>query len=70
MASWNTRGAIFSPEGLDVEAVVKHRIETGSIRDVPGTTNLPHSAAALELKCDILILAALENQITEANAPL
>lgn len=62
-------GAIFSPEGLDVEGVVKHRKETGSIRDFPGATNLPHSAAALELECDILIPAALENQITQANAP-
>jgi glutamate dehydrogenase (NAD(P)+) len=62
-------GAIASPQGLDVEAVAKHRKETGSILNFPGATNLPHRNDALELECDILIPAALENQITEENAP-
>ena len=31
--------------------------------------NLPESVAALELECDVLVPAALENQITEENAP-
>lgn len=62
-------GAITNPDGLDVEAVMKHRKETGSILDFPGAKNLPHRNAALELECDILIPAALENQITEENAP-
>jgi glutamate dehydrogenase (NAD(P)+) len=62
-------GAIASPQGLDVEAVAKHRKETGSILNYPGATNLPHRNDALELECDILIPAALENQITEENAP-
>lgn len=61
-------GAIFSEKGLDVEAVMKHRKETGSILDFPGAVNLADRAAALELECDILIPAALENQITEKNA--
>ena len=61
-------GAIANPDGLDVEAVYKHRVETGSILDFPGATNLPHRNDALELECDILIPAALENQITEENA--
>ena len=62
-------GAIASENGLDVEAVMKHRKETGSILDFPGATNLPSREAGLELECDILIPAALENQITEENAP-
>jgi glutamate dehydrogenase (NAD(P)+) len=62
-------GAITSEKGLDVEAVMKHRRETGSILDFPGATNLPTREAGLELECDILIPAALENQITEENAP-
>jgi glutamate dehydrogenase (NAD(P)+) len=62
-------GAIFGKKGLDVEAVVKHRQKTGSILDFPGATNLPTREAGLELECDILIPAALENQITEENAP-
>ncbi len=62
-------GAIYNPKGLDVDGVVKHRQETGSILNFPGATNLANSAEILECECDILIPAALENQITEANAP-
>lgn len=62
-------GAITNPDGLDVEGVMKHRKETGSILNFPGATNLPHRSDGLELECDILIPAALENQITEENAP-
>jgi glutamate dehydrogenase (NAD(P)+) len=61
-------GAIYNPNGLDVDAVVKHRKETGSILDFPGAEDLVNREAALELECDILIPAALENQITEGNA--
>ena len=61
-------GAIFSENGLDLESVMKHRKETGSILDFAGAANLARRADALELDCDILIPAALENQITEENA--
>jgi glutamate dehydrogenase (NAD(P)+) len=61
-------GAIFHPNGLDVEGVLKHRKESGSVLNFPGATNLANTAGALELECDILLPAALENQITEANA--
>lgn len=61
-------GAIVSDQGLDPAKVAAHRAETGSIRDFPGATTV-ESAAALELDCDILIPAALENVITEDNAP-
>jgi len=62
-------GSIHSSKGLDVEAVVRHQKETGSILNFPGATNLTSPGAALELDCDILIPAALENQITAQNAP-
>jgi glutamate dehydrogenase (NAD(P)+) len=62
-------GAIYNPNGLDPEAVVKHRKETGSILNFAGATNLARREDALELECDILIPAALENQITAENAP-
>ena len=62
-------GAIYNPEGLDVESVMKHRKQTGSLLNFPGATNLAAREEALELECDILIPAALENQITENNAP-
>ncbi len=61
-------GGIYSKKGLDVDKVIAHRKETGSIHDYPGATNVPTSAEALELECDILVPAALENQITGENA--
>jgi glutamate dehydrogenase (NAD(P)+) len=62
-------GAIHSPQGLDVDEVFKHRKTTGSILNFPGATNFDHSSEALEMECDILIPAALENVINKENAP-
>ena len=62
-------GAIMDPKGLDEEKVFKHRRETGVILNYPGATNILQTANALELECDVLIPAALENQLTEENAP-
>jgi glutamate dehydrogenase (NAD(P)+) len=64
-----SEGAIANPNGLDLEQVMTHRRERGSLLDSPGATNLARREAALELECDILIPAALERQITEDNAP-
>lgn len=61
-------GAVWNPNGLDVEGALKHLKERGSLLNFPGATNLVNSADALELDCDIVLPAALENQITEANA--
>ncbi len=62
-------GAISNPNGLNVEEVMEHRRETGSILDFPGAQNLETREAALELECDILVPAALEHAITIDNAP-
>ncbi len=62
-------GAIHNPDGLDLEAVIQHRRDSGSILDFPGARNLATSAEALELDCDVLVPAALEQQITSDNAP-
>ncbi len=62
-------GSISKPSGIDIDALMKHRKETGSILNFPGAENLPTREAALELECDILVPAALENQITVENAP-
>jgi glutamate dehydrogenase (NAD(P)+) len=62
-------GAIFNENGLDVEAVFEHRKSTGSILNFPGGTNFAKSQDALEMECDILIPAALENVINGENAP-
>ncbi len=61
-------GAIANPDGLDLEAVVRHRKESGRITGFPGAKDLPQSAAALELDGDVLVPAALENVITAENA--
>jgi len=62
-------GAVHRAQGLDVDAVAAHLKETGSLLNFPGAENLVPTHAALELDCDILIPAALENQITAENAP-
>jgi glutamate dehydrogenase (NAD(P)+) len=62
-------GAIHRPDGLDVEAVVRYQKERGSLLDFPGARNVTPTNRALELECDILVPAALENQITVDNAP-
>ncbi|MEO5589928.1 MAG: Glu/Leu/Phe/Val dehydrogenase [Gemmatimonadaceae bacterium] len=60
-------GAIYSASGLDVDNVVKHRAETGTILNFPGATNITNSGEAMELECDVLVPAALENVITMEN---
>jgi glutamate dehydrogenase (NAD(P)+) len=60
-------GAIFLERGLDLENVMAHRKETGSILGFPGARDIATSSEALELECDILVPAALENQITGEN---
>lgn len=61
-------GAIYNENGLNEEEVFQHRKATGSILNFPGATNIAKSAEALELECDILIPAALENVINGENA--
>ena len=61
-------GAIYSEEGIDVKKLQKHRSVTGSIMDFPGAKNMDQRKQVLECECDILIPAALENQIRVDNA--
>ena len=61
-------GAIYSKDGLDIDAVMKHRKNTGSILDFPGSKNLKHRDLVLEQDVDILVPAALEQVITGKNA--
>lgn len=62
-------GGVFNADGLDVEAVFQHRQESGSILNCAGAEDVPDSGELLERECDILVPAALENQITAENAP-
>ena len=61
-------GSIFSDKGLDLEMVMQHRKETGSILGFSGASrSSPNNGDALEVECDVLVPAALENVITDEN---
>jgi len=61
-------GALYNEDGLDPDEILQHRKETGSILNFPGAkTQFESSAEGLEQACDILVPAALENQLTEEN---
>lgn len=61
-------GALINDDGLPVEAVRQHINEHKTIRGFAGATFTENGNSALGLKCDILIPAALEAQITAENA--
>ncbi|MDQ3395037.1 MAG: Glu/Leu/Phe/Val dehydrogenase [Bacteroidota bacterium] len=61
-------GGLYNEKGIDVNEVEKFRRETGSIKNFPNCKFILNSKELLEYECDILIPAALENQITEDNA--
>lgn len=58
---------LHNPEGIDIPALMQWRAKTGSIKDFPGAKTLD-SDACLTLDCDVLVPAALQNQLTDANA--
>ena len=60
-------GAIHNPDGFDVAALQQHVAQTGSVVGFPGTTPIAHRDL-LEVPCTFLVPAALEGQITAANA--
>ena len=60
--------AIYDPNGLDITKLVQHRKRKGTLLNFRGTQNLSRPEDVLELDCDILVPAALENQITLGNA--
>jgi glutamate dehydrogenase (NAD(P)+) len=62
------RGSILKPEGLDLNQVTAHVSRTGTVAGCPGTIPVDR-AGLLDLECDILVPAALENQIRADNAP-
>ena len=61
-------GGIYKETGLDVEAVFQHRQNGGSLLGFAGAEDVAESLDLLERECDVLIPAALENQIHEGNA--
>lgn len=61
-------GGILDKNGLDVDEVFNHRRETGSILNFKNARSFKNSGTLLEQDCDILVPAALENQINLDNA--
>jgi len=64
----DSRGGIYVEGGMNPEAIVKHKLETGTVLGFPGATQITNEEL-LELNVDILYPAALENVITKENAP-
>jgi len=63
----DSKGGIYNEGGLDPKAILDHKKTSGSVKDFPGAENITNEDV-LETECDILIPAALENQITAGNA--
>lgn len=66
----DSRSAVYDPDGIDPHAAMAHKRKAGTLAGVPsnGSAKDLTNAELLEAECDILIPAALENQITAANA--
>ncbi|MGA7987051.1 MAG: Glu/Leu/Phe/Val dehydrogenase [Candidatus Dormiibacterota bacterium] len=63
----DSSGAVHNPSGLDVDRLVAHKRSTGSVVGFPGARAI-FGAEVLEVPCDVLVPAALENQVTSENA--
>jgi len=60
-------GGVHAPDGLDVPALIRWKAEHGELAGFPGAQAITN-AELLTLECEVLVPAALENQITEGNA--
>jgi len=63
----DSSGGIFCPNGINPEKLRLHKLQTGSVLNFENCTNITNEEL-LASDCDILIPAAMENQITEKNA--
>jgi len=61
-------GTIYSEKGINIDKLLAFRKDSGSIVGFPGTTTLQNRNDWVSLQCDVLVPAALENQITVENA--
>ena len=67
IAVCDSKAGILNPQGIDIPALQRFKAETRSVEAFPGCTPMP-SADVLKVACDILVPAALDNQITVENA--
>jgi glutamate dehydrogenase (NAD(P)+) len=63
----DSRGGIHQEKGMDVQALLAHKAKTGKVAGLPGAKAVSNEEL-LTVDCDILIPAALENQIRRTNA--
>ena len=63
----DSRGGIYNPKGLNIEKVAQVKANKGSVADYQNAKKVSNDEL-LELPVDILVLAALENQVTDKNA--
>ena len=66
VAASDVSGAVHNPDGLDVPALLRHVAERKGVAGFAGAK--PLTTSIIEYDCDILVPAALENQITAENA--
>jgi glutamate dehydrogenase (NAD(P)+) len=64
----DSQGGVYDGHGLDVDTLFRVKAKTGTVANYPGSQKISNEEL-LELEVDILIAAALENVITEENAP-
>jgi glutamate dehydrogenase (NAD(P)+) len=62
-------GGLYREKGIDIEDLKMYQQENNTIRDYPKAKFIKQSNLLMEYECDILVPAALENQITVENAP-
>ena len=62
----DSKGAVANPLGLDPAAVLAHKLDAGSVADAPGGETID-AESIVEVDCDVLAPAALEEAIDEAN---
>jgi glutamate dehydrogenase (NAD(P)+) len=67
IAASDSRGGIYQPQGLDPRDVLRFKRENRTLVGYPGA-EIIGNGELLEMECDLLVPAALENQITAENA--
>lgn len=64
----DSKGGVVNMEGFDLNKLQVHKKQTGALKDFPGSRNISNEEL-LELEVDVLVPAALENVLTNDNAP-
>ena len=67
IAATDSKGGVYNEAGFDPRELLKHKKETGSVIGFPGCDRITNEEV-IEVQCDILVPAALENVVTEKNA--